>query len=75
MQVYGQVAYGYFGGSKLDASGYYALNPAGGAIVAWNDPGVYVNGTVSILGSYGAYIPDLRMPLYGILSEPSAPTP
>ncbi|MGA8604620.1 MAG: thermopsin family protease [Thermoplasmata archaeon] len=56
VQVYSQDAIGYFGGSKLDPTGYYSLNPAGGAIVAWNDPGVYVNGTVSVLGSYGAYI-------------------
>jgi hypothetical protein len=56
VQVWRQLAEGYFAGSYLDPSGYYALNPAGGAVVAWNDPGVYVNGTVSEYGSFGAYL-------------------
>ncbi len=56
VQVYDQQVQGYFGGSPLDPSGYYNLNPAGGAMVLWNTPGAVINETLSIDGSYGAWI-------------------
>lgn len=56
VQVYSQVVYGYFGGSILDASGYFALNPAGGAVVIWSSPSPVVRSTAAFDGSYGVYI-------------------
>jgi hypothetical protein len=56
VQVYDQGVQGYFGGSPLDPSGYYNLNPAGGAMVLWNTPDAVLNETASEIGSYGAWI-------------------
>jgi len=56
VQVYNQESPGYFGGSSLDPSGYYNLNPAGGGVVLWNTPDVSVNDAVATDGSYGVYV-------------------
>ncbi len=56
VQVYDQVVLGTFAGSSLDPSGYFALNPAGGAIVMWNTPGAASNITEAVYGSYGVFI-------------------
>jgi len=59
VQVYEQEVQGYFGGSPLTSGCphcYYNLNPAGGAMVLWNTPGAVLNETLSVVGSYGAWI-------------------
>jgi hypothetical protein len=56
VQVSNEETIGYIAGSSLDPSGYYNLNPAGGAVVLWNSSNADISGIVSLFGSYGAWV-------------------
>ena len=58
VKVYGQTSVGYFAGDNLDPSGYYNLNPAGGAVVLYADPSVNVSYFDATTGSYGVWAVD-----------------
>lgn len=55
-----QQVYGYFAGSILSsgASPFYSANPAGGAVVLWNDPNANVTDFDGWDGSLGIYVAD-----------------
>ena len=57
-QLYKQVLIGTFAGTNLTTGPqpYYALNPAGGAVVMWNTPGAVSNETMAAYGSYGVFL-------------------